>query len=434
MIRLSNALPFQYWLTGKDSFNTKRVCGITQVCFCQPWEAADEAMQQFTDEPFTPETVISEDTVTITIPEPSEWTSRNIDPELVNWSLSPTVNVNLGAVGTWDEQSEQLYVDYDFIPGRVYNITIHLERVEVQPDGLLTAEASLAITDGAFNVQFSESVDPLGTTGDYDISIEFTATSECTRIVLQLHDTGQAGMSGNSSSQTTFDGSDAEETTFTEETTIPDPEDYSLNIMDEDDNILESIPFESVLLEDLNQYMYFIPLVFEDYNITDKQVHLEIIDAGSPGDSPDEVLAYTDCISVKPAHACTILINISNNTDFAGLIYSDQSPRPSFNIRIPATFFHEVNPAEQEDIELSSEDIVRLYNKLEKKQKLDIGFLPYYMHTKVQLALMHDNVLIDEVYWLRRDEYQIAEGNRHYPLKRASVLLTDKNFIKENQL
>jgi hypothetical protein len=65
---------------------------------------------------------------------------------------------------------------------------------------------------------------------------------------------------------------------------------------------------------------------------------------------------------------------------------------------------------------------------------LEIGFLPNYMHQKIQLVLMHDNVTIDGKRWIRRDGYEKAEGNKRFPLKRASVWLHDKDFIKENQL
>ncbi len=146
------------------------------------------------------------------------------------------------------------------------------------------------------------------------------------------------------------------------------------------------------------------------------------------------IVAKSDCISIKESHPCTVLINYSNNSDFDGIQYADQSPNLDFNLRIPAIFFEEQNTKESEDIELSSDEIVRLYDKIEEKRELRVGFMPHYMHRKLLLALSHDFVIIDEKDWLLRDEYKKNEGNRHYPLRTATVLLTDKNFIKENQL
>lgn len=146
------------------------------------------------------------------------------------------------------------------------------------------------------------------------------------------------------------------------------------------------------------------------------------------------ILAKSDCISIKETHPCTLLIDYSNNSFFDGIHYEDQSPNMNFNIRIPAIFFHPENTKESEDLELSDNRIVRLYDKIEEKRLLQIGFMPHYMHRKLLLALSHDFVIIDEIDWILRDEYKKNEGNRHYPLRTATVLLTDKNFIKENQL
>jgi hypothetical protein len=148
----------------------------------------------------------------------------------------------------------------------------------------------------------------------------------------------------------------------------------------------------------------------------------------------ETVVATSDCISIRESHSCTIQIQYTNSKDFNGIVYDDSSPVPTFYLRIPAIFFEEDNPAEQEDHELSSGEIVRLYNKLEKRKKLDIGFLPPYMHEKIQLILMHDSITIDDAEWIRREVYEKIEGNKRYPLKRAMVYLHDKNFIKENQL
>lgn len=146
------------------------------------------------------------------------------------------------------------------------------------------------------------------------------------------------------------------------------------------------------------------------------------------------IIAKSDCVSVMESHLCTIPIYYSNSKNFNNLIYQDISPVPTFTLRIPAVFFEVENPAEQEDTELSSGEIVRLYNKLEEKQKLDIGFMPQYMHRKLQLVLMHDQIEIDGRQRIRRDEYEKVQGNKNYPLRRASVFLHDKDFIRENQL
>lgn len=142
----------------------------------------------------------------IVLDVPNDWTSRNIDPFLVNWTTSPR-SVNLGSVSAWDESSEQLYQDYAFIAGKMYSITLNLTRIESGAGSILTKFATLSITDSAFNTQVSNTI---VTSASYSITIEFMATADTTKIVLSIHDTGQA----NSFSSTTFVSSDATEETI----------------------------------------------------------------------------------------------------------------------------------------------------------------------------------------------------------------------------
>jgi len=142
----------------------------------------------------------------------------------------------------------------------------------------------------------------------------------------------------------------------------------------------------------------------------------------------------SDCLGIKTSNPCTVPIQYRNRSDFDDLNFPDSSPETYFTLRIPAVFFHEDNPVTQEDIELSNSNIVRLYTKVEGKRLLQIGMMPHYMHTKLLLVLSSDEVIIDGKDWLLRDEYQKNPGNLKYPLKTAQVWLTDKSFVKENQL
>lgn len=47
---ISDAIPVQFWLTGDTTFNESNpICGLTDVCFCQPFNASDELVFQFSD-------------------------------------------------------------------------------------------------------------------------------------------------------------------------------------------------------------------------------------------------------------------------------------------------------------------------------------------------------------------------------------------------
>lgn len=144
-------------------------------------------------------------------------------------------------------------------------------------------------------------------------------------------------------------------------------------------------------------------------------------------------VATSDCIDVRESHDCSILIEYENTSDFDGIAYEDGSPGPSFQLRIPAIFFEEENPQEQEDLELSNGVIVTLRQTIVEKRKLETGFMPNYMHRKLQKVLMHDSVYIDGDYWKKRDAYDTSPVKK-YNLKTAEVLLTKYDSVEKNTI
>lgn len=144
----------------------------------------------------------------------------------------------------------------------------------------------------------------------------------------------------------------------------------------------------------------------------------------------------------------TVLIKYTNTDTYENVNF-DTSPGPFFNLRIPATFFHEAFAKQQEVHKLSTGRFITVWGELVKKRKLEVSHVPYYIHRKIQLALSCDSVNVGSMEHLSftnydsieanqgidvvvQDEYLIEEGNRRYPLKKATVLLTDKEYIRRN--
>lgn len=153
--------------------------------------------------------------------------------------------------------------------------------------------------------------------------------------------------------------------------------------------------------------------------------------------SPDTPILKSDCLDVKTSHDCTNLITYRNTTNFAGLNYASASPETTFSVRVKSVFFHEEPFDESEDHELSSDTMVQIWAKLERKKQLEIDFIPYYFHEKLRLILSHQEVEVNGTDYIKKkeDPYTIVRtGNKRYPLQRGNVLLTDKNFIKRNLL
>lgn len=144
----------------------------------------------------------------------------------------------------------------------------------------------------------------------------------------------------------------------------------------------------------------------------------------------------------------TVLIKYQNTDEFAGLDFSS-SPGPEMYLRVPGRFVHESFPTEQEVHELSSNEFVQVWSEQTRKVMLEVSHVPYYMHNKILLALSCDYVnvgAIEHVAYpendaagdnagvdvVRRDVYNINDGDKRYPLKTATVLLTDKESISRN--
>lgn len=166
---------------------------------------------------------------------------------------------------------------------------------------------------------------------------------------------------------------------------------------------------------------------FDFSEVCSNDVRLKILANGTP-------LMKSDIIKARELHECTSLITYSNSKLYAGLDYVSGTPPPEFNIRIPSIFFEEAFPDEHEEIDLSDSQSVRLLNIEKRQRKLDIDFMPFYMHQKMKLILSHDTIEIDGQSWLRTEPYEITDGNKRYPMRKASCVLNDKNYIVRNVL
>jgi len=161
---------------------------------------------------------------------------------------------------------------------------------------------------------------------------------------------------------------------------------------------------------------------FKDFEVTTMQVYNSVESAKS------------DCIDVRQNHECLNHVEYSNTRNFAGLIYENLiSPDISFTALIPSIFFHEQPDETDETIELVN-SVLSLNSELKEKRLFETDYLPYYMHRKIQLILKHQSVTISGKEWVKRDAYEIVEGDRRWPFKKAKVFLMDKNYVHRNIL
>jgi len=190
-----------------------------------------------------------------------------------------------------------------------------------------------------------------------------------------------------------------------------------LRVINSDGNIAGRIDF--------NDYVEFVP---SEYGICNSNMSIEVYDYSSP----QQKIAYSDMIYTYSSFGQNTINKISywNNSSFDGIPYGG-GPEIKFTAHIDSQFWKETADEEFEDDMLSSNEFVRVYNQQAEKTLLEIGYVPNYMHKKIRRILMHDNVVINGKYWIKRDEYEHENLNR-YPLSKANVWLTDKNSIIRN--
>jgi hypothetical protein len=396
-LTLSDALPVQFWSASQETYNEKDHQGVFRKCFCEPWECTDEIKVQFQQTQTSPDTEYS-------------LLVRDSEGEYLE-----DIDFTNTALNTFDAT---------FLPNSYGICDEEVQLIIAETDDNVPMLAPSAWTDGAsaFDTktatQFTESI----TTADNEISatmpfvvpvdtvIKFTYTLVLSGtwaintglfIYFSLHD-------GSDVNVGTSDLTDAELT-------------YSANGTYTVTQILtataETATLKLIAFEGLASGTALFTLTVPAGQILYTQV-----------------IKKSDCLDIKTEQDETVLITYSDNKNYAGLQYSLLSPDPEFYIRIPAIFFHERFPEESEVIELSNSRSIQLNAQTKAQRLMEIKPMPYYMHRKMKLILKHQFVTIDEQDWVQSELYELIESNRRSPNKKATVWLTEKDYILRNVL
>lgn len=418
-VEFSDALPIQFWLSDCETYNESVPQGVHYKCFCHPWKCDDELKIQFTDAFDSSEVVTSENIVAITLPALSTWLTRTTAPGLYDWTLGATPSVNLPGAGAFNPaNSEYLYTSYSFTSGKTYSVTLNYTRVINSGSGN-PRTSFLLITDAAFNTIFSQST--AANSGANVITITFVATDESSRIAF-WHSSG-------SNSTITVTSTSGTRTDLV--TTYPAADDFDLVVYNDESEEIERINFDSQLNAEGFFYTYNASLIPNQISpeICEQRIQFKVVNLSA---SPDQEVAKSDCIYISDNNPDpSVLIEYSNNRNFAGLIFENTSPAQTFNIRIPAVFFHQRFPEEDEVAELST-SIITLNGEMRAQRLLETPHMPYYMHRKIKLILKHQSVEVDGLAITKQDAYEIDEGDRRWPEKKAKCWLTERDFVQRN--
>lgn len=403
-MQISDALPVQFWFSECQTFNEYQAPGVYHKCFFAPWECEDEIFVQFKD-------------------DPSQNYSLEIYGDQQNF---------LGSI-----EFEEPYVG-------VYEARLNI------------AEDSPDVCDQLIYLQIKKDQGTQGITipvlSDWDTTTlsgneDWTTGSAPT---ITLNGTVFPGVTSEflfvplvliEGLEYTFN------VNYTKVVNIPasNPRTLIFSLLDDSFNVLasetETTPTSGELAIDPGPRV--ATFVFTAPAGT-TQIALRINEGSNTTYTINQVtgtrvfgssyaVARTDLLNIQREHDDTILLTYSNHRNFAGLVYSGTSPQTEFQIRIPAIFFHQRFPEEDEVTELSTE-LLTLNGTVRKQRQLTTDFLPYYFHEKLKLILKHQSLSIFNREWVKQEAYEIVEGQKRYPLKVANCWLSEKDFVHRNVL
>ncbi len=404
-VTISDGNPVQFWVNGVETYNEKEIGGMFSKCFCQPFECGDEIRTQFKD-------------------NTRSLYSLSIADE--DHGILDTFSFTQVTSGVWENTLSNLdsYCDRELI------LSI------IDPNGGTTIVPPTSMTDeghGTTNwvkspTQLSKAATgspqtvgayqilnlPSGTTITFSITITVTGTFTvgAMAVTLVIYDgdkyAGGTPIVSYSTGTDTTNFPTGDITPGSHVVTITLTPNTNSQRMYIDSNMQSTPSSASLTITIPSNRILYVPTA--------------------------SILAKSDCLNVADVQDETVLINYSNHRNYAGLNYSDISPDPDFNLRVPAVFFEPSFPQEQEVIELSDSKLLQLNSEIKQKRLLQIKQAPTYFHKKLIIALTHQFVYIDGQYWVKNDSYDIVNGNKKYPLRQAICYLTERDTIDRNVL
>jgi len=398
-VTFADALPVKFWLNDCSTYNESIPQGVHYKCFCHEWGCDDEIRVQFTDEDYTKDYKIR------------------------------VINNDDNVLGDFD--FEKSYLIYDTTPfqSAVYDYTISVEefcgdkiRLEVYENG--SPETIIAKTDCLL---ISESITNPTLLFEYSNENNFNGL---------LYETLYSNLVSNLEDWTMIAGSDVNWTgigTSSPQVYLGSSGAMASNRIKTDLALSTGKTYRVYYKVTCDHVFWKMRLRFRISGSATTPLPADI--TGTSGVNTGYIDVTVDVDTDDMTLECfkttggPILFEVNELH-----IYDLDAENISevFQVRIPAILFHERFPSDREVAELSSSKIINLNSAMRAQKLLETDYLPYYFHQKIQLILMHDTVLIDGKYWTYNEAYEIQDGDRRWPEKKAKCWLNDRDFVQRN--
>jgi hypothetical protein len=390
-MEISDALPVQFWLVGCATDNEHIADGVHHKCWCAPWECDDEIKIQFKDDPSQNFSLVVYDE------DGQEIDSISIEETSVGvYALSYIPSE--ASPGVCDEKIQLKIRRESGVQGVTYPSLAGFTNTGGAGDPwTLGANPSIATVSGGTTSE--------GLIVDYAFIPGVTYT-----IVVNFTNTNNTAGLFTISVTDSSDVSQFSENTSGGATGL---------------NVSDTLTFTATA----STTRIRIGL---NFSLSNQTTTINSI-TGTRTVGSQELVAKSDCLYITQNQEDTILLTYSNHRNLAGLGYESVSPENEFYIRIPAIFFHQRFPEEDETMELST-SLVTLNGTLRKQRLLDVDYVPYYFHEKLKLILKHQILEVFGRQWVKQEGYEIVEGERRWPVKKAKCWISEKDFVHRNIL
>lgn len=411
MVTISDGLPFQWYLNGELSFNTKVNAFTEEVCFHQEFKCTSNVINRIIDDedndyvlraykngvqfggniPFTKTPIVDEG---VTQPDNNEfagtiapWTTDTvIFGGTQEWAWSAfgggSAQVGLGDTGG-DHKSMDLKIPYAMSANRTYRFAIRGQSALFAPDVKIKIYGRNSISTNSF----ASNEENVGS--EFDEEFTVTPTEDCDELIV-IADNGF------------FIGADPTTVSL-----------YEIELLD--------ITYGGI------HEAAFTPQV---QGFCDQQLSFKI-----HRDSDDSVIAYTDEIIFNEETSWSLIKYKRANT-FAGIFYDENSPL--FEIYFPFQFSRNRQVAQTKTTKLSNGQEFNTASEITTNRRLLLAPMADFMHKKLQIVLQHATkgvVEIDGKEWTWKESYEyIDPPAEEGPLQQANVYLTDKNDGTRNVL
>ncbi len=145
----------------------------------------------------------------------------------------------------------------------------------------------------------------------------------------------------------------------------------------------------------------------------------------------DGIIDYvSDCLTVKLAHDCTLLLSWTNNEDAYGFNYSDLSFTQL--LRVEAKKWQPSYTKEKTVFKDNAGNRYILKSETSKEELLTIAEMPQYLHDCLAIGLEHDDFYIDSVKYTNEETEYSPKWRKSSQLAPSEVVVIKDQLLKNN--